>query len=178
MNEDDIDDESLQPGDRRENETEEEAKTRKRKERLEQNRISARESRKRKKTMIEELQRTVITLSRENKDLNERNESLRRQLVEIGGKYPDIVSLQAIIGQSAGQAPSLADQAAATAAANVATNGTGVDDPLESTTATVPSVATPGTFASYNPMAWLTSPPAPATTDSTTKAESADTSTV
>lgn len=86
MNDDDIDDESLQPGDRRENETEEEAKTRKRKERLEQNRISARESRKRKKSMIEELQRTVITLSRENKDLNERNESLRRQLVEIGGK--------------------------------------------------------------------------------------------
>ena len=47
---------------------------------------SARESRKRKKTMIEELQRTVITLSRENKDLNERNEQLRRQLIEIGGK--------------------------------------------------------------------------------------------
>jgi hypothetical protein len=86
MNDDDNDDESLQPGERRENETEEEAKARKRKERLEQNRISARESRKRKKTMIEELQRTVITLSRENKDLNERNESLRRQLVEIGGK--------------------------------------------------------------------------------------------
>lgn len=62
------------------------AKARKRKERLEQNRISARESRKRKKTMIEELQRTVITLSRENKDLNERNESLRRQLMEIGAK--------------------------------------------------------------------------------------------
>ena len=90
MNDDDIDDESLQPGDRRENETEEEAKTRKRKERLEQNRISARESRKRKKSMIEELQRTVITLSRENKDLNERNESLRRQLVEIGGKVRNI----------------------------------------------------------------------------------------
>ena len=63
-----------------------EAKARKRKERLEQNRISARESRKRKKTMIEELQRTVITLSRENKDLNERNEQLRRQLMEIGAK--------------------------------------------------------------------------------------------
>jgi len=61
-------------------------KVQKRKERLEQNRISARESRKRKKTMIEELQRTVITLSRENKDLNLRNESLRRQLVELGTK--------------------------------------------------------------------------------------------
>ena len=55
-------------------------------ERLEQNRISARESRKRKKTMIEELQRTVITLSRENKDLNERNEGLRSQLLAIGRK--------------------------------------------------------------------------------------------
>lgn len=62
------------------------AKAKKRKERLEQNRISARESRKRKKTMIEELQRTVITLSRENKELNERNENLRRQLMEIGAK--------------------------------------------------------------------------------------------
>lgn len=67
-------------------EVDEEVKSRKRKERLEQNRISARESRKRKKSMIEELQRTVITLSRENKDLNERNEALRRQLMEIGAK--------------------------------------------------------------------------------------------
>lgn len=89
----DHDDESLVSGDRRENETEEEAKTRKRKERLEQNRISARESRKRKKTMIEELQRTVITLSRENKDLNERNETLRRQLMEIGGKVRTVLCI-------------------------------------------------------------------------------------
>ena len=64
----------------------------KRRERLEQNRISARESRKRKKNMIEELQRTVITLSRENKELNERNEALRRELVEIGTKNPGAVS--------------------------------------------------------------------------------------
>lgn len=67
-------------------ESEEQTKARKRKERLEQNRISARESRKRKKTMIEELQRTVITLSRENKELNERNEQLRRNLMEIATK--------------------------------------------------------------------------------------------
>mgnify|MGYP001804782294 CR=1 FL=1 len=67
-------------------ESDEQEKARKRKERLEQNRISARESRKRKKNMIEELQSTVITLSCENKDLNERNESLRRQLMEIGAK--------------------------------------------------------------------------------------------
>mmetsp|Transcript_11549 Transcript_11549/g.19231 ORF Transcript_11549/g.19231 Transcript_11549/m.19231 type:complete len:99 (+) Transcript_11549:1287-1583(+) len=80
VDEDDDDDVPL-PG-----ETDDQIKTRKRKERLEQNRISARESRKRKKTMIEELQRTVITLSRENKDLNERNEQLRRNLMEIGTK--------------------------------------------------------------------------------------------
>lgn len=36
--------------------------------------------------MIEELQRTVITLSRENKELNDRNEQLRRQLMEISAK--------------------------------------------------------------------------------------------
>ena len=58
----------------------------KRKERLEQNRISARESRKRKKSMIEELQRTVMTLTAENKDLNGRNQSLRSNLSDIGSK--------------------------------------------------------------------------------------------
>jgi predicted RNase H-like nuclease (RuvC/YqgF family) len=72
-------------------EEEEEAKLLKRRERLEQNRISARESRKRKKTMIEELQRTVISLSRENKDLNERNEGLRRRLVDVGSKVSLLV---------------------------------------------------------------------------------------
>jgi bZIP transcription factor len=84
MSADDLhDDDSHDDGDEGDDD---DAKARKRKERLEQNRISARESRKRKKTMIEELQRTVITLSRENKDLNERNENLRRQLMEIGAK--------------------------------------------------------------------------------------------
>ena len=58
----------------------------KRKERLEQNRISARESRKRKKSMIEELQRTVIALTAENKELNGRNRSLRTNLSDIGRK--------------------------------------------------------------------------------------------
>ncbi len=70
----------------------EDTRSLKRRERLEQNRISARESRKRRKNMIEELQRTVITLSRENKELNERNESLRRELIEIGTKNPGTVS--------------------------------------------------------------------------------------
>lgn len=79
-------------GDPDEEEEDEATRALKRRERLEQNRISARESRKRKKNMIEELQRTVIALSRENKELNERNEALRRELVEIGTKNPGVVS--------------------------------------------------------------------------------------
>ena len=63
----------------------------KRNDRLEQNRISARNSRKRKKNLIEELQRTVITLSRENKELMERNEVLRRELMDLGTKHPGVV---------------------------------------------------------------------------------------
>jgi len=69
----------------------------KRRERLEQNRISARESRKRKKSMIEELQRTVIGLTSENKELNGRNQSLRANLAEIGRKHPNSPSIQAIL---------------------------------------------------------------------------------
>ena len=69
----------------------------KRRERLEQNRISARESRKRKKTMIEELQRTVITLSRESKELNQTNETIRRQLMEIGTKHPGSVPFHVLM---------------------------------------------------------------------------------
>ena len=88
------DDDVINDDDRLPGETEDQIKHRKRKERLEQNRISARESRKRKKTMIEELQRTVITLSRENKDLNERNEQLRRNLMEIGTKVSVFSSRQ------------------------------------------------------------------------------------
>ena len=69
----------------------------KRRERLEQNRISARESRKRKKTMIEELQRSVITLSRESKELNQTNENIRRQLIEIGTKHPGSVPFHVLM---------------------------------------------------------------------------------
>eukprot|EP00934_Nitzschia_sp_Nitz4_P004948 Nitzschia sp. Nitz4//scaffold37_size175936//84165//84907//NITZ4_002047-RA/size175936-augustus-gene-0.18-mRNA-1//-1//CDS//3329549791//4938//frame0 len=83
-------------------------KAKKHKDRLEQNRISARESRKRKKTMIEELQKTVITMSRENKDLNARNEMLRNQLMEIGTKYPSVVPIQAILS-GIGAPPTMAN---------------------------------------------------------------------
>lgn len=66
------------------------SKNLKRKERLEQNRISARESRKRKKNMIEELQRTVITLSREHKELTQRNETLKQQMADLNEKVREI----------------------------------------------------------------------------------------
>jgi len=94
-------------------------KSSKRKERLEQNRISARESRKRKKSMIEELQRTVITLSRDNKELNDRNESLRRELIEIGTKYPSIVPFKALLTGMSGTDPKF-DQKTAGSNASVA----------------------------------------------------------
>jgi chromosome segregation ATPase len=66
------------------------SKNLKRKERLEQNRLSARESRKRKKNMIEELQRTVITLSREHKELTQRNETLKQQMADLNEKVREI----------------------------------------------------------------------------------------
>lgn len=70
---------------------------RKRRERLEQNRVSAMESRKRKKTMIEELQVSVIQLSKENKTLSERNDTLRRDLIDLGTKHPNIVPLHSLM---------------------------------------------------------------------------------
>jgi len=56
--------------------------------------------------MIEELQRTVITLSRENKELNDRNEGLRRELIDIGSKYPSVVPLHAVMTGVPGPGPS------------------------------------------------------------------------
>ena len=50
--------------------------------RLEQNRKAARESRRRKKVMIEELQRSVIFFSRANGTLKQQNEELQRILFQ------------------------------------------------------------------------------------------------
>lgn len=50
--------------------------------RLEQNRKAARESRRRKKVMIEELQRSVIFFSRANGTLKQQNEELSRLLIQ------------------------------------------------------------------------------------------------
>lgn len=52
----------------------------KRRKRLELNRKAAQESRRRKKLRIEELQRSVVFLTRENSELREQNELLRQML--------------------------------------------------------------------------------------------------
>lgn len=56
-----------------------------RKKKLELNRIASRESRKRKKRRLEELQRSVLFLTHENHQLREQNELLRQMLV---GRLP------------------------------------------------------------------------------------------
>jgi bZIP transcription factor len=50
--------------------------------RLEQNRKAARESRRRKKAMIEELQRSLMFFSKANEHLKQQNELMTRQLLE------------------------------------------------------------------------------------------------
>mmetsp|Transcript_34610 Transcript_34610/g.99712 ORF Transcript_34610/g.99712 Transcript_34610/m.99712 type:complete len:201 (+) Transcript_34610:177-779(+) len=54
--------------------------------RLEQNRKAARESRRRKKAMIEELQRSLMFFSRTNEQLKHENEILTRQLHDAQSK--------------------------------------------------------------------------------------------
>ena len=62
--------------------------------RLEQNRKAARESRRRKKTMIEELQRSVIFFSRSNGVLKQQNEDLQRMLMNARAQVAQIEGQQ------------------------------------------------------------------------------------
>jgi hypothetical protein len=66
--------------------------TKGRKIRLEQNRNAARESRRRKKVMIEELQRSVIFFSRANGSLKQQNEELTRGLMQAQAQVSVIES--------------------------------------------------------------------------------------
>lgn len=149
----------------------------KRRERLEQNRISARESRKRKKTMIEELQRTVITLSRENKQLNQTNESIRRQLIELGAKYPGSVPISAlmafdqqakaaVVGHATGPNSAMMQQQqqqpAVIGGATVAVGGQAGAGAAGGAT-TNPFSSFPGAFQMTTNPAWNSYPAAPAT---------------
>lgn len=62
--------------------------------RLEQNRKAARESRRRKKVLIEELQRSVIFFSRANGTLKQQNEELQRMLTQAKSQVQVIESGQ------------------------------------------------------------------------------------
>lgn len=101
--------------------------------RLEQNRKAARESRRRKKTMIEELQRSVIFFSRANSTLKQQNDELSRLLmqsqaqvaaVESGQQPAPAAAAQAAEGAGAGAAQPPAATAPGTAQEPVKTEGT------------------------------------------------------
>mmetsp|Transcript_7259 Transcript_7259/g.16499 ORF Transcript_7259/g.16499 Transcript_7259/m.16499 type:complete len:428 (+) Transcript_7259:59-1342(+) len=77
--------------------------------RLEQNRKAARESRRRKKVMIEELQRSVIFFSRANGTLKQQNDELSRLLMQAQAQVAAIESGQQP-SQDAQQQPQQAHQ--------------------------------------------------------------------
>ncbi|KAG7353428.1 bZIP transcription factor [Nitzschia inconspicua] len=100
--------------------------------RLEQNRKAARESRRRKKVMIEELQRSVIFFSRANSTLKQQNDDLARLLmqaqaqvsvIESGEKAnaPEAVESKPTAVVTAVVAPSLPQPTSAEAAAMAGT---------------------------------------------------------
>ena len=78
--------------------------------RLEQNRKAARESRRRKKVMIEELQRSVIFFSRANSTLKNQNEDLSRMLVQAQAKVKSTQQEEPELKQ-AEEAPTVAAEA-------------------------------------------------------------------
>jgi hypothetical protein len=116
--------------------------------RLDQNRKAARESRKRKKVMIEELQRSLIFFSRSNATLKQQNDELTRRLIDAQ------TTIQALQQQSPSHAPQAttqpvgmepapraavsSSQAAPTAAVLMSLNGGG---PVPSTTTSSTSPA-------------------------------------
>jgi len=110
--------------------------------RLEQNRKAARESRRRKKIMIEELQRSVIFFSRANLSLKQQNDELHRLLVQAQ------VQVQTI---EQGGAPS-SDAAAAqpTEAVTLAVPSDGQGANLSAVSAQQVGVAAAGQFQFQN----------------------------
>lgn len=91
----------------------------KRKKRLELNRKAAQESRRRKKLRIEELQRSVVFLTRENGELREQNDLLRQMLTSDTTSTETSQSVERL--QAENNALRLALVKAATAAAAAAT---------------------------------------------------------
>lgn len=84
--------------------------------RLEQNRKAARESRRRKKIMIEELQRSVVFFSRANGTLKQQNDELQRLLLAAQSKVQAFESTNAANAAAAAAAAVNANAAQAPAA--------------------------------------------------------------
>lgn len=68
--------------------------------RLEQNRKAARESRRRKKSMVEELQRSVIFFSRANNTLKHQNDELTRLLMQAQAQVAALENQSQTLGQT------------------------------------------------------------------------------
>jgi hypothetical protein len=115
--------------------------------RLDQNRKAARESRRRKKVMIEELQRSVIFFSRANSTLKQQNEELTRLLLQAQSQ----VTAAGGPGQSA-PSPELPDgkHPAPVDSQGGKSEGVGVEPPLVSSAeqAQAQAVATQAMFES------------------------------
>eukprot|EP00957_Ditylum_brightwellii_P067080 5091682-Ditylum_brightwellii.AAC.1 len=71
--------------------------------RLEQNRKAARESRRRKKVMIEELQRSVIFFSKANGTLKQQNEELQRMYMQAQAQIQALETGQSVPATGAQQ---------------------------------------------------------------------------
>ncbi len=92
--------------------------------RLEQNRKAARESRKRKKVMVEELQRSVVFFSRANNTLKQQNEELTRLMMQAQEHTKNAkVTGSVVEGKTEAVATVSTDAAAAVDSADSATAG-------------------------------------------------------
>ena len=94
--------------------------------RLEQNRKAARESRRRKKIMIEELQRSVMFFSRTNATLKQQNEEFQRLLIQAQAQ---IAQLEANGGAATAKDGEGGDPTAAAIQSSQGTAATGTDAP-------------------------------------------------
>ena len=95
--------------------------------RLDQNRKAARESRRRKKTMIEELQRSVIFFSRANSTLKQQNDELSALLVQAQTQMANMEGRGTNVEEGSAAAGAL-PAATAPAPVNVKVEGDSVND--------------------------------------------------
>eukprot|EP00562_Extubocellulus_spinifer_P002069 CAMPEP_0178481804 /NCGR_PEP_ID=MMETSP0696-20121128/6403_1 /TAXON_ID=265572 /ORGANISM="Extubocellulus spinifer, Strain CCMP396" /LENGTH=343 /DNA_ID=CAMNT_0020109293 /DNA_START=585 /DNA_END=1616 /DNA_ORIENTATION=+ len=96
--------------------------------RLEQNRKAARESRRRKKTMIEELQRSVMFFSRTNATLKQQNDEFQRLLIQAQAQIAQLEANGGAAKDGEGGSPT---EAAVEGTQNAAAAGTDAPAPVD-----------------------------------------------